>query len=102
MALIDPPQKVVNAIIWSSIHRRKELQTGWKARSSYIFHRMFPHFTERLSANVAHKYQIKNAPPAPPTTGAIYEPMQSGRGVDDGVKARIKREKKEQKERKNK
>jgi short-subunit dehydrogenase len=98
MALIDPPRKVVNAIIWSSIHRRKELQTGWKARSSYMFHRMFPHFTERLSANVAHKYQIKTAPPAPPTQGSIYDPMSTGTGIDDGVKERIKRENKEREE----
>lgn len=101
MAAMDPPNKVVNAIIWSSLHHKKELPVGWKAKASYDSHHLFPHFTEWLSANIAHKYQIRTAPPAPPTSGTLFTPMQSGRGVDDGVKARIKRENRERKKSKH-
>ncbi|HYG18957.1 MAG TPA: SDR family NAD(P)-dependent oxidoreductase [Ohtaekwangia sp.] len=100
MAAMDPPDKVVNAVIRMSLRPRKELPVGWKARSTSIFHNLFPHFTERMSANVVHKYQIEKAPPAASTPGSLYEPMQSGTGVDDGVRKRIKQEKKEMRKKK--
>jgi short-subunit dehydrogenase len=98
MALMDGPEKVVNAIIWSSLHRRKEVQVGWKAKFSYVFHHMMPHFSERFTANVAHKYQIETAPPAPNTDGSLFKPMPTGTGVDNGVRARMKKEKEDRKQ----
>jgi short-subunit dehydrogenase len=95
MAAMDGPDKVVNAILRSSLRPRQELPVGWKARMSYKMHHVFPHFTERFSANVAHRYQIKTAPPAPQTTGSIYAPMPTGTGVDDGVRQRMKAEKRQ-------
>jgi hypothetical protein len=92
MAAMDGPQKVVDAIVWVSLHPREELSVGWKAKASYASHQIFPDLTERMSANIAHKYQIETAPPAPPTTGTLHEPMESGRKVDDGVRQRIKEE----------
>jgi short-subunit dehydrogenase len=92
MAAMDDPSKVVEAIIWVSLHPREELPVGWKARASDLSHHVAPDLTERLSANIAHKYQIKTAPPAPPTAGSIHAPMEAGRGVDDRVRARMKAE----------
>ncbi len=100
MAAMDPPSKVVNATIRASIRPRKELAVGWKAKGAKFSHKIFPHFTERISANIAHRYQIKTAPPAPPTSGSAFEPMASGRGVDDGVRQRMKAEKKMRKQKK--
>ncbi len=97
MAAMDGPDKVVNAMIRSSLRPRKELPVGWKARGTWISHHIFPHLTERLSANIAHKAQIKNAPPAPPTSGSLFEPVVKGRGVDDGVRKRMKAERKQRK-----
>lgn len=97
MAAMDNPDKVVNALLRVSLRPRKELPVGWKAKGSWHFHHMFPRLTERLSANVAHRYQIETAPPAPATPGSIYQPMEDGRGVEDGVKERIKREQKDRK-----
>jgi short-subunit dehydrogenase len=102
MPLMDPPSKVVNAVIRMSLRPRKELPVGWKARAAWISHHVFPHFTERLSANVVHKQQFKKASPAPPTSGAAYEPMESGRGVEGGVRQRMEQENKERKAGKNK
>ena len=95
MAAMDGPEKVVNAVIRASVRPRKELAVGWKAKSAKFFHRLFPHFTERLSANVVHKYQIKTAPPAADTSGSLYKPVPTGRGVSDGVRERIRKEKKQ-------
>jgi short-subunit dehydrogenase len=100
MAAMDPPSKVVNAMVRSSVRPRQELPVGWKARGASFSHQVLPHFTERLSANIAHRYQIKTAPPAPVTTSSLHQPVASGRGVDDGVKPRIKAENRQRKARK--
>ncbi|TGE09826.1 SDR family NAD(P)-dependent oxidoreductase [Hymenobacter fodinae] len=98
MAAMDPPSKVVNAMVRSSVRPRQELPVGWKARGAVTSHRVLPHFTERISGNIAHRYQIKTAPPAPATTGAVHQPMATGRGVDDGVRQRMKEEKRQRKQ----
>jgi short-subunit dehydrogenase len=93
---IDGPEKVVNAIIRSSLRPRPELSVGWKAKSIYALHKKFPHFIERVSADIAHHYQIKTAPPAPPTKGSLHNPMpkEQGDGISGGVRKRIKQENK--------
>jgi len=100
MAAMDPPSKVVNAMVRSSVRPRQELPVGWKARGAFFSHGIMPHFTERVSANIAHHYQIKTAPPAPATAGSLQQPLATGRGVDDGVRPRIKAENKQRKQQK--
>ena len=86
---------MVNAVIRGSIRPRKELPVGWKARAARKSHHLMPRLTERFSAHVVHKYQIKNAPPAHATPGALYEPVKAGDGVDDGVRKRMKEERRQ-------
>lgn len=93
MAAMDDPAEVVDAIVGICVDPQEELAVGWKAKASYGSHKLTPDLSERLSANVSHKWQIEDAPPAPPTTGTLYEPMMSGRGVDGGVRERMAREK---------
>jgi short-subunit dehydrogenase len=100
MGLMDGPEKVVNAIIYASLHRNRELPTGWKARSAYRMHRIFPHFTEKVSANMVQHYQIKTAPPAPETSGNLFQAPKTGTGVDGGVRQRMKAENKARREQK--
>lgn len=92
MVAMDDPQKVVDAIVWISLHPREEFPVGWKAKGVYLSHNLFPNLTERLAANIAQRWQIETAPPAPPTTGTLYEPMASGRTVEGGVKKRMQEE----------
>jgi short-subunit dehydrogenase len=100
MAAMDPPSKVVNALVRSSVRPRQELPVGWKARGASFSHQVLPHFTDRLSANIVHRYQIKTAPPAPATPSSLHAPVPGGRGVDDGVRARMKEEKRQRKQKK--
>jgi short-subunit dehydrogenase len=100
MAAMDPPEKVINAVLRKSLRPSKEVPVGWKAKGSWTMHHLLPRFTEKFSASVAHRYQVTTAPPAKDTTGSIYKPMQSGRGISDGVRERMKREKKERREKK--
>jgi short-subunit dehydrogenase len=92
MALMDPPEKVVKAIVHAALHPREELSVGWKAKASYASHRILPDLTERIAANIAHHYQIETAPPAPPTSGSLHQPMEAGRTVGGGARERMKRE----------
>ncbi|MBA9078763.1 MULTISPECIES: SDR family NAD(P)-dependent oxidoreductase [Rufibacter] len=98
MVMMDPPGKVVNATIRATLRGRNERPVGWKAKASWVSHRFFPRFTERISANAIHKSQIRNGLPMPPTAGSVHEPMPTGRGVDDGVKKRMREENKQRKQ----
>ncbi|WP_266367030.1 SDR family NAD(P)-dependent oxidoreductase [Tellurirhabdus rosea] len=98
MAAMDPPQKVVNAVIRASLHGRHEMPVGWKATGAWFSHRIFPRLTERISANLVHRYQMRNAPPLSPTSGSAFQPMPEGRGVDDGVKKKMKEERRARKQ----
>jgi len=86
--LMDDPQKVVDAIIGISLHPKEELAVCWKAKASYAGHHIMPDVTERFTGNVAHKSEIETGPPAPPTSGALYEPMPSGTTVSGGMRER--------------
>jgi short-subunit dehydrogenase len=92
MAVMDDAQKVVDAIVWVSVHLREEFPVGWKAEGSTISHHVAPNLTERLSADVSHRMQVDTTPPAPPTAGTLFQPMQSGRTVDGGVRQRMEQE----------
>ena len=92
---MNDPQLVIDAVIKASLTRPKELPVGLIAKSSYFFQQLFPHLWERVSADVNHHYQVKTAPPAEPTQGALYEPMPTGRGIGGGVRERMKREREE-------
>jgi short-subunit dehydrogenase len=97
-AAMDDPWKVVNVIIYATLHRKRELPAGWKAITSYRLHHVLPHFTERVAADMAQHYQIKTAPPAPHTSGNLFETKSTGTTVEGGVRARMKAEKRARKQ----
>src|SRR5699024_1499693 len=82
MAAMDDPAMVVEKIVEAILDPREEVVVGWKAKASAGTHVVAADLAERFSAGVAHKWQMKDAPPAPPTTGTLYEPMASGRNVE--------------------
>jgi short-subunit dehydrogenase len=100
MAAMDKPHKVVNAVIRKSLRPKREVAVATKGKLTKFFHRLAPRLTERMSANIVHRYQIKTAPPAPDTPGSLYKPVEAGRQVDGGVEERMKKEKQERKLRK--
>lgn len=97
MGFMNDPDPVVDAIIHISISPHEEKTVGWKAKAFDLSHHLMPDLTESFSANLAQKYQIDEAPPAAATTGALYEPMPEGQGIDDGVRERMKHEDHERK-----
>jgi len=93
MPMMDPPEKVVDYIVHTSLYPSEEVPTGWKARGAVWSHHIAPDLTERISANVVQKSQMESAPPTlAPTSGSVQQPMREGTGVDGGVRARMERE----------
>jgi short-subunit dehydrogenase len=92
MVLMDGPEETVNTIIWAAIYPAKEMPVGWKAEAAVLGHRMLPGLTERLSADLADRSQMRSAPPAPDTAGSIYQPVAVGTGVAGTTRARMERE----------
>jgi len=100
MALMDEPDKVVNAVLRKSLRPKKIVPVGWKAKSSSFMANVFPRLNEHITANVSQKYQMEMPPQVPDTEGAIYKPMEEGIGVDDGVDEKMKEEKKQRRKKK--
>ncbi|HEY0060704.1 MAG TPA: SDR family NAD(P)-dependent oxidoreductase [Telluria sp.] len=93
MPAMDEAQKAVDVIVRASLYPREEVPVGWKASAAVLGHRLTPDLSERMSANMAHKAQFEKAPAtAPPTSGAVHQPMPGGQGVDGGVRARMRAE----------
>jgi short-subunit dehydrogenase len=91
MAMMDGPEKVVQALVWASIHPREELPVGWKAQAASSSHQLFPDLVERISGNV-HRAEMAKGRPTPPTSGSVHQPMAEGRTVEGGIRARMKQE----------
>jgi short-subunit dehydrogenase len=92
MILMDDPQTVVDTIVSASIYPRKEVAVGWKAQAAVTAHRLLPDLTEQIAADAYHRVQIETAPPAPPTSGTLHQPMRSGTTVEGGVRERMRQE----------
>jgi len=92
LVALDGPQPVVDAIVWASIHPAKEVAVGLKAQAAVISHQLLPGLTEHVAANIEHGSQMVAAPPAPTTSGALYEPVPAGTTVDGGLREQIKAE----------
>jgi short-subunit dehydrogenase len=90
-APLDDPRDVVQAIVWVSLYPREELPVGWRARGVRLSHRIFPGFSKRLAANI-YQSQLERAPSAPPTSGALHEPMARTGTVDGGLRERMRRD----------
>ena len=91
MAAMDDPDKVIQAIVNACLDPEEEMPVGAKARAADWSHHLFDDLTERMTANTA-KREIDKAGPLPPTSGSIHHPMQEGRGVDGGIRERMKAE----------
>jgi short-subunit dehydrogenase len=92
MAAMDDADKVVRAIVRASLHPREEVPVGWKAQAVSTFHTIMPDLVEEVSGNIAHAEQMRKAAPQPPGPGSLHQPMAEGRGVEGGVRDRMKAE----------
>lgn len=91
MASMDDPEIVVDAIIEACTNPKEKTPVGAKAKLSNFAHQIMPKAAELMSAKTAKK-ESKKADSLPPTTGAIYKPMNDGAKIDGGIRKRMKKE----------
>ncbi len=91
MAPMDDPASTIDAIVQACTSPKEEHRVGAKAHVADISHRLFPDLTERLSAKTADAESQKGST-VPPTTGAIYAPIDEGTTVEGGIRDRMRRE----------
>lgn len=91
MIIPDGPEKIVEALVWVSLHPREELPVGWKAHGALLAHGVLPDLTERVSANI-QRVEFAKGGALPPTPGSVHQPMAAGQGVDGGLRARMRAE----------
>ena len=91
MIMLDDPRKVVDALVWVSLHPREELPVGWKAQASVTAHNLLPDLTERVAADI-HRSELGKGSAVPNSTGSLYQPMPQGTAVEGGIRERRRRE----------
>jgi hypothetical protein len=91
MVMLDPPEKVVAAIVMAAVKPRKKVAVGLKAKAAYAGHNIAPGLAEHVGANIVNEAQMIDAPPAPPTPGNLHAPMPAGTAVDGGLSERMAR-----------
>lgn len=89
---MDDPEIVIDAIIDLIDNPKKSVDTGAKAKGAALSGHLAPGTTESFNARYVQKI-IQSAPPAPPTSGSLHKPMQTGTGVSGGIRERMKQEK---------
>jgi short-subunit dehydrogenase len=80
MVLMDPPAKVVDAIVRATIHPKPMIAVGYKAKAFVVLQRLAPGLTLRAAGRVTHDALVGSGPAAT-TTGSLYEPTPSGTTV---------------------
>jgi short-subunit dehydrogenase len=87
--LLDPPDKVIHAIVAATMRPRPEINVGYKANAAAVASRISRRLTHNVTAAVLHKVTVEDSPPAPITAGSLYEPMREGDTVDGGMRKRL-------------
>ena len=93
MSMMNGPWETVDGIVWAAIHPwRGEYPVGLQAEGGVLGAQIWPSLANRIGADVVYRAQFEQAPPAPPTAGAVFTPIPAGTGVDGGIRARTERE----------
>lgn len=91
MKPMDDAENVVDAIIDLLDNPQESVEVGVKTKGSSISSNLMPGLAETLNAKYLNKV-IQDAPPAPPSSGSLHEPMEHGTGVSAGLRERMKKE----------
>jgi short-subunit dehydrogenase len=87
--LLDPPDKVVQAVLHAALEPRVRVAVGWKAKTALAFHRLSPGAAEGFAGHWTDKIQMHTAPAgAPNTPGDLYRPVEKGTDEAAGLTAR--------------
>lgn len=92
MKPMDDPEIVIDAIVELIDKPQETVAVGAKSKASAVSSHLLPGTTEKMNAKFIRKV-IEDAPPALPTNGSLYIPMEKGMEVEGGIRERMKKEK---------
>ena len=78
------PKEVIEAIFEMSIDPQDEVVVGTEGKLSSLAERLSPKLVEKQMAKQTHKAQMKNKESAKESSGSLFKPMKSGKGVYGG------------------
>lgn len=78
---VSDAEDVVDAIVNLIFEPKAEVAVGKGAGIFSVSDALAPGLTEQLMATNTHKYQIEDAPPAPPSSGNLHKPGMQGTEV---------------------
>ena len=90
MPPVYPAERVARAIVSCARRPRREVFVGNMARLTYQQFKVMPATTERGMALMTDKQHLYQDRPAPPTPGAVHQPLGDGYEVDGGWHGRRK------------
>lgn len=85
----DDPQKVVDTIIELIDNPKKSVEIGAKSKGIAVAGSLMPKTTKGSTGRSLLK-MIQEAPPAPPTSGSLYESGPEGTSVSGDLRERLK------------
>ena len=77
----DQPETIVNAVVAATLAPRDRVAPGLKAKAGLTGHRLFPNLSNAVAGRAVHTAQAASPPDAPSTSGTLYQPLPSARGV---------------------
>lgn len=75
------PQEVIDVIVQLAIKPVDEVIVGTAGKIANVAHHLMPGLTETYMGRQTHKTQIKRAPPAAISEGAVHEPVRDRKSV---------------------
>ncbi|WP_142826737.1 SDR family NAD(P)-dependent oxidoreductase [Planococcus soli] len=88
----DDPQKVVDSIIGLIDNPQKTVEIGTKSKGIAAAGSLLPKTTKGLTGRSLLK-MIQDAPPAPPTSGSLYNSGPEGTSISGNLRERLKEQK---------
>ena len=90
MPPVYPPERVARTMVNCARWPRREVFVGNMARLTHQQSKVMPGLTERAMMLMTDRQHLYRTRPAPPTSGAVFEPMTAGTESEGGWNGRRK------------
>ena len=85
----DDPEEVIGQILSLIDKPQESLEIGFKVKGTAVSHKLMPDLVEKLNGQFLMK-MLESSPPAPHTSGSLFEPRMEGTGVSGELRERFR------------
>ncbi|HVU05932.1 MAG TPA: SDR family oxidoreductase [Polyangiaceae bacterium] len=76
VGVVLQPEVGARAVVWSALHRRRELDVGWTVLKTIVGNKGLPGYGDRLAARKAYEPQMAPEPKVVERRRNLYEPVE--------------------------